>query len=82
MRISWLASRYLCSVRLDFDPLLSMSRYVFLLFPVYVIAGVLLRWRWVFVIVLVASALAMAGIFALFAEVTSSHEINWSYISN
>ena len=51
-----------------YDPLASMARYVLVLFPLYIVVALLLRWRPLFVAVLGVSAASMAGLLAMFAQ--------------
>jgi Mannosyltransferase (PIG-V) len=51
-----------------YDPLLSMARYVIVLYPVYVALAFLLRWRAMFVLTLIVSTAMLCGFLALFAQ--------------
>lgn len=50
------------------DPLHSVARYAIVLYPIYVVVALVFRPTWAFVGWLVMSALAGAGLLALFAQ--------------
>lgn len=51
-----------------YDPLLSMARYVIVLYPLYIALAHLLRWRPLFIATIIGSAIALVGFLAFFAQ--------------
>ena len=51
-----------------YDPLLSMARYVIVLYPLYIALAHLLRWRPLFIATIIGSTIALVGFLTMFAQ--------------